>query len=231
MAVYTKPIGVERIAGSRKGATFTRTANGFIIRKRYMPKSSKNVKTTANRAKFLTSVQRLRSLNPVQQETFETEAPGFVRTNSLGVPYALTGIQLASSQSFNRLQINQPLPSTASPPIVITPPVALGGGFNANPPLLTGAFTPSPVPAGFSLLALLSPIGIYRINAIPFDKLRIAMVLSEGATSSIDLLPAYIELFGTPNWTIGNQIVRAFQLVDNASGQKSDFGFHIAFAT
>lgn len=231
MALYTKPVNSPRIAGSRKGATFTRTPNGFIIRRRYMPKTSKNVKTTANRARFLTSVQRLRSLDPSQRTTFVNEAPNFVRTNSLGDQYALSSIQLATSQTFNRLENNEPPPSSAAAKETVQLAQLAGSGWNVNPPLLQLLFNPDPVPVGHSLIVYLSKAGSFQFPHLPVSELRQVLVVPEGDGGIIDMLPYWQNVFGVPNWTAQQTMLVGSQLYKHGTGQKSELAVTIIGAT
>lgn len=222
MALYTKPVNSPRIAGSRKGATFTRTPNGFIIRKRYMPKSSRNAKTTAIRAKFLTSVQRLRSLDPSNKQTFVNEAPNFERTNSLGQTYTLKPSQLATSQTFNRLENNEPPPLTAAHKETIQLAQLAGSGWNVNPPLLQLLFNPDPVPVGHSLIVYLSKAGSFAFPHLPVSELRQVLVLNEGEGGIIDMLPYWQNVFGVPSWKAQQTMIVGSELYKHGSGQKSE---------
>lgn len=227
MAIYSKPPNTPRIAGSRLGATFTRTPNGFIIRKRYMPKSSRNAKTTAIRAKFLTSVQRLRSLDPSNQQTFVNEAPNFVRTNSLGIPYALTNIQLATSQSFISLEQNEPLPLVASPPVTFEAISLAGSGWVYSPPLLIISTTLDPVPMNRDVIVWLSPAGDWVLGNIPHSRIREALKVPAGHTGPIDLLAAYRDTFGQERWKIGQTMYVGLQLYARNAGQKSSINYSL----
>lgn len=225
MARYIKSISQSRIAGSRGGSTFTRTANGFIIRKRYMPKSSRNPETTRNRARFLASVQNYRSLSPGEKITFDNQAPNFTRTNSLGETYSLSNIQLASSQSFNALELSEPIPTTATPPVVFTP-IALGGaGWNLEPPFLQVVPSIDPLPNDIDLLIWLSPAGDWSILSVPVSEMRLAITVPASHSGPIDLLPDYRRLFGVERWTANQVIIIGFQQYKRNSGQKSDINY------
>lgn len=225
MALYTKPPEVERIAGSRKGATFTRTPNGFIIRKRYMPKSSRNAKTTRNRARFLASVQNYRSLSAGGKFTFQNQAPNFQRVNSLGESYSLSTIQLASSQSYNWLENDGELPSLASSPVVFTEFSLAGSGWATDPSFLQILPNPNTVPLNEDLIIWLSPAGDWVIGSIPSGHMRQVLTVPSGHTGLIDLLPAYRETFGEERWRIGQTMIVGLQAYALFSGQKSAINY------
>lgn len=225
MAVYTKPLGAERIAGSRKGATFTRTANGYIIRKRYMPKTSRNVRTTKNRARFLASVQNYRNLSAGGRQSFRTQAPNFQRTNSLGEVYSLTPIQLAASQSFNWLENDGELPPLATGPQLVQGFELAGSGWSIEPPFLQILTNPSTVSPNQDLIIWLSPAGSWVINSVPDSSMRQALTLHPGHSGIIDLLPAYRALYGVENWAIGQTMIVGLQAYMHFSGQKSPINY------
>lgn len=227
MARYTKSISQSRIAGSRGGSTFTRTPNGFIIRKRYMPKSSRNPATSANRARFLASVQNYRRLSPAEKQTFINEAPNFTRTNSLGEVYHLTNIQLAASQSFNALEHNEPLPSTATPPVTFEAISLAGSGWVSSPPLLIIATTLDPVPMNRDVIVWLSPAGDWALGNIPHSRIREALRVPAGHTGPIDLLAAYRNTFGQERWKVGQTMYVGLQLYARNHGQKSSINYSL----
>ena len=227
MALYTKPVNSPRIAGSRKGATFTRTPNGFIIRRRYMPKTSRNERTTRNRIKFLASVQHYRSLSPTGKASFQNQAPNFQRTNSLGEPYTLSPIQLATSQTFNMLEIENTKPVLATPPVIFTPFTLGGAGWTLQPPALVMSVSPDPVPLDVDVIIWLSPSGDFTLSAIPVSQMRQVLTVPGGHTSIIDLLPAYRDTFGQERWSIGQSMVIGLQSYKHGTGQKSSINYSL----
>ena len=225
MALYSLKNESDRIAGSRQGATFTRTANGYIIRKRYMPKTSRNVRTTKNRARFLASVQNYRSLSAGGRQSFRTQAPNFQRTNSLGKVYSLTTIQLAASQSYNWLENDGELPPLATGPQMLTSFNLAGSGWSLNPPFLQIVTDPNTVSPNEDLIVWLSPAGSWVIGSVPDGQMRQALVVPSGHTGLIDLLPAYRATFGTESWAIGQTMIIGLQSYRHFSGQKSPINY------
>lgn len=227
MAKYLKSQSAQRIAGSRGGSTFTRTPNGFIIRKRYMPKTSRNVKTTRNRARFLASVQNYRSLSPGGRFSFQNQAPSFQRINSLGQIYALSTIQLAASQSYNWLENEGELPSLASSPVVFTSFSLAGSGWSINPSFLQILTEPSTIPVNEDVIVWLSPAGDWVVGSVPEGQMRQVLRVPSGHTGLIDLLPAYRATFGEERWKVGQTMIVGLQSYMHFSGQKSSINYSL----
>lgn len=221
MALYSLKPSAQRIAGSRGGSTFTKTPAGYIIRRRFKPKTIVNEKTTAVRARFLTAVGVFRTLRPVFKMQWVAEAPNFVRQNSLGESYALTPIQLATSQNVIELQAGQGEMVLPGLKTDVIPPVTAGSGWSLSPPSLVLGIANSLYTAQSELIVSLTPSGDYPILPSYTPDLRRALTRPPGFVGVIDLLPAYRELFGVERWSIGQTMVIGLQYSYLGSGQMS----------
>lgn len=192
-----------------------------------MPKTSRNERTTSNRIKFLASVQHYRSLSPTGKASFQNQAPNFQRTNSLGEPYTLSPVQLATSQTFNMLEAENTKPVLATPPASFTAFTLGGAGWTLNPNALVISVSPDPVPVDEDVIVWLSPSGDFTLSAIPISLMRQVITIPGGHTGIIDLLAAYRNAFGQERWTIGQTMVVGLQSYKHGSGQKSSINYSL----
>lgn len=227
MAIYTKPDAEPRQRGSNKGNTFTRTANGFIIRKRFMPTIVRNGRTTRLRAKFLSTAGFYRTLSQTEKTEFGAQAATSPRTNSLGQVYYLTGQQRQNSQNQNRLLAGNQPSKTAFPDVVFPPFNIVGGGANANPPLLQILVSPDPIPAGLELIVESTPLGYYTFPDKPPSVLRILDTFPSGTSGVIDLWTQFVQVFGEATPVVGQTVIIAIRLSDPLAGQKSVYEFSV----
>lgn len=151
MAIYSLPGSANRIAGSRRGATFQKAGTNFIIRKRAVPVQKRT--STQSRSKSLlgSTSQRWRTLSSGDQSTWKTEAPNYPRTDSLGNMYTFNGSNMQVGSNMN-------LELTGNSPIASPPAGGVGPAPTAESPLiLLGAnfanfpFTPHVTPAGTAI--------------------------------------------------------------------------------
>lgn len=227
MAIYTKPNEQPRQRGSKKGNTFTRTANGFIIRKRFMPTIVRNERTTRLRTKFLSTTSFYRRLSEAEKSEFGTQAAASPKTNSLGQTYFLTGQQRQNSQNQNRLLAENEPSKTAFPDVVFPSFNIVGGGANANPPLLQIIVSPDPIPVGLELIVESTPLGYYTLPIKPPSTLRILDTFPPGTSGIINLWSQFVQVFGEVQPVVGQSVIIAIRLSDPIAGQKSIYKFAV----
>lgn len=227
MAIYSLPNEQPRQRGSKKGNTFTRTANGFIIRKRFMPTIVRNVRTTRQRAKFNTASTGYRTASASQKGNFDHQASLTPMTNSLGETYYLTGQQRYNSQNQNRL-LNEATVSNVAFSNTVFPEIAIvGGGANVSPPSLQIVVDPSIIPVGFDLIISATPLGYYTFPTEAPSTIRIIKKLPQGATGTINLWADLTQVFGTRNPVAGISVIIGIRLYHRNSGQKGNYTFAV----
>lgn len=227
MAIYTKPESIVRRKGSTGGATFTRTANGFIIRKRYVPKQPRSIIQKSNRIKFTSASQHFRSLNNTQRTSFAVSANQFPRYDSLGNLYYLNGQQQNIMLNQNLVLVGLSKRNTGVAPFAFPPFFIAGGAANISPPMFGIAVSPDPLPMAVGCLVYATPVGYYDFNSIPVNHLRLLATLPPGTTGFVNLLNNYVAIFGQPTLVAGLQIVVAIKLMHVVRGLKTDYSFII----
>lgn len=227
MARYTKPDDVPRRKGSVGGSTFTRTANGFIIRRRYAGKQPRTIIQKANRNKFESTAGHYRTLNMVQVNSFAAAADLFPLVDSLGNTYYLSGQQHQNKINQNRQLVNLAPRNTGALPVSFPTFGITGGAANVSPFFLGITFTPSPIVSPYVLQVWATPRGAYDIVNFPWSKLRLLRTIQPGISSPQNVTANYLNAFGDQNPTQGEEIAVAVRMMDFQTGEKSDFSFLI----
>jgi len=225
MAIYTLPVGVARKKGSRGGSTFTRTCNGYIIRKRYTPIQPKTVRQTIVRSKFCVASKNYHALTAPQKAAFESSATTYERQNSLGVPYTLKANTLQNAANQNLLVADLPTDNVAQDFSNPAPYIISGGSAFVSPLSLEITVDPNSVPVWLRLQIWLSPIGVWSFPDTYFPALKLALVIQPGVPNTIDLIAAYEALHGTLSPVVASQIIVALQSFDVTTAIKSDYYF------
>jgi hypothetical protein len=211
MAIYTKPEEVPRRKGSSGGSTFTKTCNGFIIRKRYTPKQPRTLSQFKYRQKFSSVSKFWHTLTPTQKTSFGTAEDTYTWVNSLGNVYEISANAMQNSTNMNRSTAeltNKTSGQNHITPITFT---LAGGGANVSPVLLEMTLSPGTINADHRVFIHLSPIGNWQSENINLSALRIATVLQHGMPGIIDLLPFYETLFGTATPEVGQSVMVGVQ--------------------
>jgi len=222
MAIYTKPVLQPRILGSRTGATFQRTANGFVIRKRVIPVDKKSDIQTTKRNSLASIQSNHKNLSAPDLTTWINEAPNYPRTNSLGAGYNLSGPQLYTSSNRNLEEselagINS-IPAATAFPVINS---SSNGVFVYVPSALFST-SPNIIPAGYHQI-------IYASQALPeglkypgISDLRIIAVMLPGESNTIDFFAAYAAAVPILDGLAPMSIWTAWQYVEIATGQRGN---------
>jgi hypothetical protein len=211
MAIYTKPEEVPRRKGSAGGSTFTKTCNGFIIRKRYTPKQPRTLSQFKYRQKFSSVSKFWHTLTPTQKTSFGTAEDTYTWVNSLGNVYEISANAMQNSTNMNRATIDLSLKTAGQNRIAPVMVVLSGGGANVDPVLLEMLINPSTINADQRVFIHLSPVGNWASENIDLSKLRIATILQPGMPGLINLIPFYETLFGTLTPQVGQSIMIGVQ--------------------
>lgn len=223
MAIYTKPEEEERRKGSKGGSTFTRTCNGFIIRRRFQSKQPNTIIQKQQRSKFASAAQHFRTLNGTQKTSFQTASNLFPRTDSLGNEYFLNGQQHQILVNQNLELLQQSKRNTGALPFSFPTFGVTGGAANTSPPQIILAFDPDPIPSPLAMHIYLSPIGYYTFENFPFNLLRLVRTLNPSTSSPVNLTANYVQRFGLAQPQPEQQIAVAFKLVHATRGEQSSY--------
>lgn len=206
----TRAVFTATIAGSEGGATFQKSGKVFSIRSRKVPIDKKSPGQSRSKNRFESVQGNWRLLDGTEQTSFENNTANFLRTDSLGNTYELTGQQLQSSANNNADANNIPRISTMTSPVVYPAFTLDTIALDVSLFAMDIVTNPVPVPAGFALRLFvtrpLSPGNQAQTN----DYFLIGTVQAGIDTDSINWYSNYVALFGLPDSLVGSNIhVRA----------------------
>jgi len=225
MAIYTKPDEVPRRKGSTGGSTFTRTCNGFIIRKRYKPKLSKTPRETVLRSRFGSASQHWRTLDSGDQNRYVIRHDLFEYQNSLGQTYVLQPAVLQNKFSIIKLSNSGTYQNICQEPFAVTVPAFTGGGANVNPPFLSIAYDMVTEVTDDNIALYMTRKGRYSLPLTDLTQLHFVEYRNLFQATTVDMLPAYIERFGSPNFQVGDEIVFYARNLSRFRSQFSEYTF------
>ncbi|MCK5603125.1 hypothetical protein KAR91_14675 [Candidatus Pacearchaeota archaeon] len=133
MAVYTIPIGFDRLNVSRSGATFTANSSGFIIRKKRKPLLKRTEKSSQSRVNFRNVVSNYHLLSSGEKFDWASKTPQFTRVNSLGSIYELLGNQLFQGLNQNRVNQGEVINEIAPDATIFPVRSIISDGFDIDP--------------------------------------------------------------------------------------------------
>lgn len=217
MATISFGGGVSEIRGSVNGNTFSRNANGAIMRNRTTPINGRTTRQVSVRGALASIASGWRGLTEVQRQSWIDGAPNYPYTNRLGQPSQYTGQQLY-------MKLNQSLGQVGAGPIVTCPlPVGLE---NSN--LDSVVFDDSPtfdftwagsLGATNSLQVFCSgPVsnGVMRINSTSLK--LVGTYPADDSATGINIMPEYETLFGEP--VAGTKVFVRIEIVSLLTGQR-----------
>lgn len=181
-------------SGSVGGVTSSRNRNGQYRRTRANPVNPASSYQAAVRARMQLNSDAWKALTATQREGWAALGAQYVRYDSLGQAYDLTGFQAYCSVNNNRLQAGDAVladaPLFAPPaPISTVTPTVTSASFSV-------AFTPTPLGAGERIFISCSPM---RSAGRTFESdFRLITVGGAASTSPSNILAAYQARFGTP---------------------------------
>lgn len=217
MATVSFGGGVSEIRGSVNGNTFSRNANGAIMRNRTTPINGRTARQVAVRGSLASIASGWRGLTEVQRQSWIDGAPNYPYTNRLGQPSVYTGQQLY-------MKLNQSLGQIGEAPITTCPlPVGLE---NSN--LVSVVFDDSPdftftwagtLGADNKLQVFCSgPVstGVMRINSTSLK--LVGTYEADGSDAGVNIEPEYEALFGEP--VAGTKVFVRIEIVSKLTGQR-----------
>lgn len=209
---------VTEARGSIGGHTASRNTYGAYFRTKVTPINPATNSQQIVRSSLTAIAQRWRTLTDAQRAGWSSLASEVSRTNVFGDESKLTAFNMF-------LRLNRELNNIGHPALTEAPNIPSVASFTSLTLVatVTGgvvslAFTPTPVPAGHSLVISVTPQLSAGINFVESEYRKIA-VRSPGITSPVALTVPYATMFGAP--ILGKRIFARAKFVHEASGFSS----------
>ena len=215
-AKFTPGAIISEIRNKIAATVYSKNGAGAIIRNRITPINRRTTLQTNQRQLLASLASAWRGLTQAQRNGWNSASPNFPQTDSLGQTVTLTGEQLYVRSNANLLLIGQAQITDAPAPTSFA--ILAMGATVLTASSFTQAFTPDPVPAGFSLVFRATrPVSPGK-NFLGSSEFRFIQVVAAAAASPADLDAAYELVFGDRTGLVGQKIgVEAF-LVEDSSG-------------
>jgi hypothetical protein len=206
---------VTDVRGSLGGHTFSRNTYGPIARTKVTPVNRSTTAQQLVRGLFTAIAQAWRGLTDAQRAGWNSLAQEVTRTNIFGDSSKLTSFNLFLRLNRNITNLGGAiiLDAPAKPTLTSITSLTLVAKVAAG--LVTLAYAPTPVPAGFDLVISATPQMSPGISFVKSEYRKLAVVAAAAASPYV-ATTAYAAMFGTP--VLGNRIFFQAKLVHIASG-------------
>ncbi len=222
VAIYSKPDGVPRRKGSRGGSTFTKTCNGFIIRRRFKSKNRKTPLITELRSRFSAASQHWRAMSSGDKNRYVVKTPQFVFTNSLGNNYTLAPSVLQNKFSIIKLSNQSAYQEICADNVFVEPPIILGGGAFANPPFLSLNYNSNTASTDIITYIYMTRQGTWQLPFSNLNALKLVDWRFFDQDGSIDMLPFYRSAFGIETFKVGQSVTFWIRNLRRSTSQWSE---------
>lgn len=198
MAKYVPSPLIGRISRSAGSLTFAHNKFGAYFRNRVIPTNPVTGPQTAVRVDFGDHSSNWRALTQAQRDVWIAYGLNYVKTDSLGQTYSLTGLQAYVSVNRNLATYGLAAisaPGLYSPPsglatAVGTADTALGGSFDV-------AYTATPLAANTKLFIFATRPLSAGINFQPNSAFKLIHVSAAAAASPADIFAEYTAIYGS----------------------------------
>lgn len=205
--------------GSSGASTFQRSGQSFAIRRRRIPRNIRTQRSSQSRNRFTHVQTNYQNLSVSQKAGWQSQAPSFPRTNSLGLVYTPRGFNLFSGQNQNLTVNGLSLNPDASSPV--TPPVNTPPAFTPNvssSQVLLDAATAT-VPADWLYIYELTAPQSPGVDVSENDEFFPIVTVSAGSSDSIDAYTEAIARFPFLNQKIGMKMGARLAMLSVPTGQ------------
>lgn len=216
MAKFTPGAIISEIRGTIASTTFSKNAAGAIIRNRVVPINRNTTAQSNQRQVFANVSSSWRGLSEAQRNSWIAAAPDFPYQDSLGQTKYLSGAQLHEKLNLNLEVIGQPAISTA--PSQTSFPAFELGAITATASAFTAAFTPTPVPAGYTAVFYATrPLSAGKsfVNKSDF---KLVQTEDAAEASPADLFTNYESIVSSLTGQTGKKIFVEMRLIETATG-------------
>jgi hypothetical protein len=215
MKVLWSGIGMVAGAGKLNGTVLSKNRGGAYARVKVTPTNPQTIAQQNSRNILSTWSQGWRGLTPEQRQGWINAAPSFPYTDVFGASRILSGQQLYVKLNANLNYAGVTgIPDAPSP--VEIPAITAFSIATASSTVLTVAFSPTPVPADFSLIIRATP-SIPPGIAFVKNRFRIVAALPETTATAHSIFAAYSAIFGDP--TPANYIFAQAFYISTVTGQ------------
>ena len=218
MAKFTPGAIVSEVRNKIAASVYTKNRAGAAIRNRTTPINRRSVGQTQKRQQLSSLSSGWRALSAANILAWNAAAPSFPQQDQLGQTIFLTGHQLYVRLNANLLLIGGAAITT--PPTPASFAVLAVGAISAvaSTGVITVAFTPTPVPAGFNLIIkATAPVSAGK-SFVGNSAFRYIQNVAPAGTSPATLTAAYAAVFGAITGKAGQKIFVKIYLVQAASG-------------
>lgn len=221
MAIYTLGPSASRIAGSRRGSTFQRTATGFVIRHRVAPKQKRTDRQSTLKNALAANASRWRSLTGTNQGEWDAERFNYQRFDSLGNAYFMlpNQMQIGSNQNLvlaGITPIAQPV-SSGAPAAPVIDTVDIDFSLSAADFTLVGDV----VPANRTLKRFVTGPRSNGQGVPGLADFKLMDTISAGNPTSGNAWTAYNAIFPLSASDVGQFIYCQMVFIQNDTGQNS----------
>lgn len=221
MAIYILPIASPRITGSRRGSTFQRTANGFVIRKRSVIVQKRTAKQSVAKNRMDSIQKRWKSLTLAQKNVWIAEALDYPRQDSLGNIFNFSGANMQMGSNVNRAiaqttPLNQPANGNTD-----AAPVLLPITVQINPPLVLIPKQPNQVNNQFALKVYATGAMSPGTFTPSLAQMKLVKVWLPGTNSLGDISAEYFAIYPLTSIHVGQLVFGAISQIRLATGQES----------
>lgn len=216
MAKFTPGAIVSEIRNKIAATVYSKNASGAIIRNRVTPINRRSTTQTAQRQTLASLASGWRGLTQAQRDGWNNATANFPQTDSLGQTVILTGEQLYVRCNSNLIMIGEA--QIVDAPIPTSFDALALGAVTLTAAAFTVAYTPTPVPAGFSLVFRATrPVSAGK-DFFAQSEFRFVQVFAAASASPANIDAAYEAIFGDKTGQVGQKVgIEAF-LVEDASG-------------
>lgn len=218
MAKYTPGAIVSEVRGTIAATTHSRNRGKAVMRNRVTPINRRSTGQTSRRQRLASFASQFRGLTQAQIAGWNSAALNFPRQDNLGQTIFLTGEQLYCAFNINLQLIGVAAISDAPAPSSFAV-LALGSILPDSAGTFTVAFTPTPVPAGFTLvIRATAPKSAGRSFVSP-SEFRFVQSFAAAQVSPANIFAAYSAIFTDLASAAGQKVFVEIFLVDAATGQ------------
>lgn len=215
-AKFTPGAIISEIRNKIAATVYSKNAAGAVIRNRVTPINRRSSRQTAQRQLLSSLASKWRGLTQAQRDGWNSAAPNFPQTDSLGQTVILTGEQL-----YVRCNANLVLTGNAqitAAPIPTSFAILAFGAIAATASTFTVAYTPTPVPTGYSLvLRATRPVSAGK-SFFAQSEFRFIQAEAAASVTPANLDTKYELIFGDKTGQVGQKIAVEMFLVEIASG-------------
>lgn len=222
MAIYSLGTGASRIAGSRRGSTFQRTANGFVIRKRAVPVQKRTARQSTLKNALDANAKRWKSLTPTNQSEWDAERFNYQRLDSLGNAYFMRAnqMQIGSNQNLILAGLSPiPQPASSSAPAA---PVINAIQINVGISEVVMDLDVAIVPANRSLKVFATAPRSKGQDYPEVKDFKLVKVWQTTEDTTGNIWNEYTSIFQLGSQNIGQRVFGLFYYIQNDTGQQSD---------